>query len=34
MSAVDKFVKILTYNRAGKGTGIYSVCSAQSPVHF
>jgi D-tagatose-1,6-bisphosphate aldolase subunit GatZ/KbaZ len=32
MSAVDKFVRILTANRAGKGTGIYSVCSAQSTV--
>ena len=32
MSAVDKFVRILAANRAGKGTGIYSVCSAQSTV--
>jgi D-tagatose-1,6-bisphosphate aldolase subunit GatZ/KbaZ len=32
MSAADKFVKILAANRAGKRTGIYSVCSAQSTV--
>ena len=32
MSAVDKFVQILADNRAGKKTGIYSVCSAQSTV--
>ncbi|CAB1074937.1 hypothetical protein JY97_07960 [Alkalispirochaeta odontotermitis] len=32
MSAVDKFVQILADNRAGKGTGIYSICSAQSTV--
>lgn len=32
MSAVDKFVQILADNRAGKATGIYSICSAQSTV--
>ena len=32
MSAVEKYVQILADNRAGKGTGIYSVCSAQSTV--
>lgn len=32
MSAIDKFVQILADNRAGKGTGIYSICSAQSTV--
>lgn len=32
MSAVQKYLQILTDNRAGKGTGIYSVCSAQSTV--
>ena len=32
MSAVDKYLQILADNRAGKGTGIYSVCSAQSTV--
>ena len=32
MSAVDKFVQIAADNRAGKRTGIYSVCSAQSTV--
>ena len=32
MSAVDKYVQILADNRAGKGTGIYSVCSAQATV--
>ncbi len=32
MSAVDKFVQILADNRAGKGTGIYSICSAQATV--
>jgi len=32
MSAVDKFVQIVADNRAGKGNGIYSICSAQSTV--
>ncbi len=32
MSAVEKYVQILADNRAGKGTGIYSICSAQSTV--
>jgi D-tagatose-1,6-bisphosphate aldolase subunit GatZ/KbaZ len=32
MSAVDKFLQILADNRAGKKTGIYSVCSAQATV--
>jgi D-tagatose-1,6-bisphosphate aldolase subunit GatZ/KbaZ len=32
MSAVDEFLQILADNRAGKETGIYSVCSAQSTV--
>jgi D-tagatose-1,6-bisphosphate aldolase subunit GatZ/KbaZ len=32
INAVDKFLQILADNRAGKGTGIYSVCSAQSTV--
>ena len=32
MSAVEKFIKILEDNRNGKGTGIYSICSAQSTV--
>ncbi len=32
MSAVDKYVQILADNRAGKRTGIYSICSAQSTV--
>lgn len=32
MSAVDKYVQILADNRAGKGTGIYSICSAQATV--
>ena len=32
MSAVEKFIKILEDNRNCKGTGIYSVCSAQSTV--
>jgi D-tagatose-1,6-bisphosphate aldolase subunit GatZ/KbaZ len=32
MSAVNKYVQILADNRAGKGTGIYSICSAQSTV--
>ncbi len=32
MSAVDKFVQILADNRAGKGSGIYSICSAQPTV--
>ena len=32
MSAVDNFIQILADNRAGKGKGIYSVCSAQSTV--
>lgn len=32
MSAVEKFLQILADNRLGKGTGIYSVCSAQATV--
>lgn len=32
MSAVDKFMQILADNRAGKNTGIYSICSAQPTV--
>ena len=32
MSAVERFVQILADNRAGKKTGIYSVCSAQATV--
>ena len=32
MSAVEKYVQILADNRAGKGTGIYSICSAQPTV--
>ncbi len=32
MNAVEKYVQILADNRAGKGTGIYSICSAQSTV--
>ena len=32
MSAVSKFIKILHENREGKGTGIYSICSAQPTV--
>ncbi|QBG47305.1 D-tagatose-bisphosphate aldolase, class II, non-catalytic subunit [Verrucomicrobia bacterium S94] len=32
MNAVEKYVQILADNRAGKGTGIYSVCSAQATV--
>lgn len=32
MSAVEKFKKILANNRKGKGTGIYSICSAQPTV--
>ncbi len=32
MNAVDQYVQILADNRAGKGTGIYSICSAQSTV--
>lgn len=32
MSAVENYVQILTDNRAGKGTGIYSICSAQYTV--
>jgi D-tagatose-1,6-bisphosphate aldolase subunit GatZ/KbaZ len=32
MSAVDTYVQILADNRAGKGTGIYSICSAQATV--
>jgi D-tagatose-1,6-bisphosphate aldolase subunit GatZ/KbaZ len=32
MGAVDAFVQILADNRAGKKTGIYSVCSTQSTV--
>jgi D-tagatose-1,6-bisphosphate aldolase subunit GatZ/KbaZ len=32
VSAVDKFLQILVDNRAGRGSGIYSVCSTQSTV--
>jgi D-tagatose-1,6-bisphosphate aldolase subunit GatZ/KbaZ len=32
MSAVSKFLKILHENREGKGSGIYSICSAQPTV--
>ncbi|HNX52250.1 MAG TPA: D-tagatose-bisphosphate aldolase, class II, non-catalytic subunit [Pontiellaceae bacterium] len=32
MSAIEKFVQILQDNRAGKATGIYSICSAQETV--
>ncbi len=32
MAAIDKFVQILKDNREGKGTGIYSICSAQATV--
>lgn len=32
MNAVEKYVKILQDNREGKGTGIYSICSAQATV--
>lgn len=32
MNAVEKYVQILADNRAGKGTGIYSICSAQATV--
>ena len=32
MNAVEKFTQILADNRAGKKTGIYSICSAQATV--
>lgn len=32
MSAIEKFIQILSDNRAGKKTGIYSICSAQETV--
>jgi D-tagatose-1,6-bisphosphate aldolase subunit GatZ/KbaZ len=32
MSAIEKFIQILEGNRAGKKTGIYSICSAQETV--
>ena len=32
MNVVEKYIKLLQDNRAGKGTGIYSICSAQPTV--